>query len=466
MNNVYIKNTVDSYQNNEFDPSRIYPELKEITINMESDKTIYNDFRTLLINMKLDEEQIGTEKWNPFREFINQGDNVLIKPNLVMHKNEVGSIDCMITNFSLIRPVIDYTILALNGTGSIIVGDAPVQDCDFEKLKEINHIEKNINLYKSIFENIKLMDFRKNQNKDIECVTVKIDEKSSFSELDEVDKEYSITNYNLKLMNAHHVGKTHEYIIPKDILEADVIINMPKPKTHRKAGITACMKNFVGINGNKECLPHHRTGGPRKNGDEFPENNILKNIYSWLSKYTYKHNYVINFSRRCLSFILGKTGKGRFREGSWYGNDTIWRTILDLNKLILYTNKQGILKDTIQRKIFNVADMIISGEKEGPLLPSDKKVGLIVAGCNQLNMDYIITQIMGFLPAKIKYINNGYQLEELKISDSKQFVTIDEEGIVDNIQKYNKHFKATDGWREYLEDNEKKQRIDNQNSNC
>ncbi len=450
-NDVYIKNTVDNYKNEEFNPSELYEELKDININIKSDKTIYDDFRQLLINMKLDEKNIGTNKWNPFKEFICVENNVLIKPNLVMHKNNVGTIDCMITNFSLIRPVIDYTILALKGTGSIIVGDAPVQDCDFEQLKLINDLEKNINLYKHIYKNIKLIDFRKNQNESIMCVTVKLNENSSFSELNNMNKEYSITNYDLKLMNAHHTGKTHEYIIPCDVLNSDVIINMPKPKTHRKAGITACMKNFVGINGNKECLPHHRTGGPNKNGDEFPENNFLKNIYSWLSKYTYKHNKFINLIRKCVSFILGKTNKGRFREGSWYGNDTIWRTILDLNKLIVYTDKKGILTDNVQRKIFNVADMIVSGEKEGPLLPSDKKVGLIVAGFNSLNNDHIITQIMGFSPSKIKYIENGYKLQKLKISNSIDFNVLDENGIVKDIKKYNKHFKATDGWKDYLE---------------
>lgn len=449
--NVYIKNTVDHYKYEKFNPSELYPELKNIKINIKSDKTIYDDFRTLLINMKLDEKNIGTDKWNPFKEFICEGNNVLIKPNLVMHKNEVGTIDCMITNFSLIRPVIDYTILALKDTGSIIVGDAPVQDCNFEKLKLINNLEENIKLYKHIYKNIKLVDFRKNQNESIECVTVKLNDKSSFSELDDINKEYSITNYDLKLMNMHHTGKIHEYIVPKDVLNADVIINMPKPKTHRKAGMTACMKNFVGINGNKECLPHHRTGGPNKNGDEFPENSLLKNIFSWLSKYSYKHNPIINFIRKCVSFIMSKMGKGRYREGSWYGNDTIWRTILDLNKLIIYTDKKGNLTDTNQRKIFNIADMIISGEKEGPLLPSDKKVGLIVAGFNQLNNDYIITQIMGFSPSKIKYIENGYELEKLKISNGITFDVFDENGIVKDIEKYNKHFKATDGWKDYLE---------------
>ena len=293
------------------------------------------------------------------------------------------------------------------------------------------------------------MDFRKNQNPDLECKLVQVNQDSSFYELENIKKEYSITNYDLKLMNSHHKDGKHEYIIPKVILNADVIINVPKPKTHRKAGMTGCMKNFVGINGNKECLPHHRSGGPKHNGDEFPENSMIKNCYSFVSKYTYKKNGFINFIRRILSYLLKITNKNRYKEGSWYGNDTIWRTILDLNKIIIYSDKNGKLTDKRQRIIFNIADMVISGEKEGPLLPTDKKVGLLVASFNQLNMDDVITKIMGFDSEKIKYIKNGYKLKKFSISDCK-FNVYDENGIIKNLNKYNKNFQATDGWIDYL----------------
>ncbi|MFR5984215.1 MAG: DUF362 domain-containing protein [Bacilli bacterium] len=67
-------------------------------------------------------------------------------------------------------------------------------------------------------------------------------------------KKYAITNYNLKYMHSHHCQGKHEYLISKDILDADVIINVPKPKCHRKAGITASMKNFVGVNSKKRVF--------------------------------------------------------------------------------------------------------------------------------------------------------------------------------------------------------------------
>ncbi len=456
-NNVYLKNTkLSRYENSIiFNPSSRYKE--GLNINIESDEKIYNEFRNLLIDMKLDSKNIGTKEWNPFKDFIKPGNNVLIKPNLVKHENacDDGDTDSLITNFSLIRPVIDYTILALKKTGKIIVGDAPVQECNFEEVIKINNLKNSIEKYQKKGYNIELIDFRKNSNTSLECVEVSLNQDSSLVEVDKYADKYAITNYNLKYMHEHHHDGVHQYLIPQDVLNADVIINMPKPKTHRKAGITACMKNFVGINAKKEYLPHHRNGSIHNHGDEYPENSILKNLQSKVKNYTYLHNRIISFLNSSLHYLAKKTSKKKYFEGSWYGNDTIWRTILDINKIILYADKNGKLTNKKQRIIFNVADMIVSGEKEGPLIPSNKKVGLILASFNQLNMDKIICQVMGFNPSKIKYIENGYKLSKYTIANKNEFNLYSESKIVD-VNKYNKHFIPTDGWKDYLIEEENK----------
>ena len=72
------------------------------------------------------------------------------------------------------------------------------------------------------------------------------------------------------------------YLLPASILKADVFINLPKLKTHRKAGITGAMKNLVGINGSKDWLPHH-TAGPREDGgDEYLHRSARKRLVSYL----------------------------------------------------------------------------------------------------------------------------------------------------------------------------------------
>lgn len=450
QNDVFIKDVkIYEYQVENFNPSKIYPE--GIDISLKSDSKIYDQVRTILHDMGLDKKNYGSKDWNPFGDFIKTENKVVIKPNLVHHINACidGNTDSLITNFSIIRPLIDYTLLALKGTGSLIVGDAPVQECDFASVIKLNHLEESIRKYNKQGYVVELMDFRKNNNEDLECQIVSMGKNSAFVEVDEYDKKYAITNYNLKYMHEHHHDGIHEYLVPKCVLEADVIINVPKPKTHRKAGMTACMKNFVGINGKKEYLPHHRNGNIHHNGDEFPERSLLKSMQSKVKNYTYTKNSFVLFFNRGLGFMMRKLHKDKFREGSWYGNDTIWRTIIDINKLILYADKQGHLTNQKQRIIFNFADMIVSGEKEGPLLPTNKKVGMMVASFNQLNMDKTICSIMGFEPNKIKYIVNGYKLKDHTIAlDNFKIYTGDK--VVKDVNVYNKHFEATEGWRDYL----------------
>ena len=43
---------------------------------------------------------------------------------------------------------------------------------------------------------------------------------------------------------------------------------------------------------------------------------------------------------------------------------------MDLNKILFYADKNGHIHDEIQRKTLNIGDMIISGEKEGPVAVS------------------------------------------------------------------------------------------------
>lgn len=449
-NGVYTYDTKhQEYNFNNFNTATEYPE--GLNLDIASDKNIYDSFRTLLYEMGLDKKNYGKPTWNPFSEFIKLNDKVVIKPNLVNHINGIleNGTDCLITNFSILRPIIDYTIIALKGTGSIIVGDAPVQGCIFEEVTKLYGLKDAIKIYNSNGYNIKLKDFRKNDNLNVECILVNLGADSSLVDVDKYAKKYAITNYNLKEMHKHHSKGKHEYLIAKDVLEADVLINVPKPKSHRKAGMTACMKNFVGINAKKEYLPHHRNGSIAFNGDEYPEKSVIKKMWSITKNYTYTKNKIIMFFLKLLDFAQLVLKKNRYKEGSWYGNDTIWRTILDINKIVLYADKNGKITNKKQRTIFNVADMIICGEKEGPLLPSPKKVGYLIASFNQLNMDKTISNIMGFDENKIKYIKNGYELKKYKISDDKKFIVWKKEKKI-NPKELNKNFKASDGWKDYL----------------
>ena len=94
---------------------------------------VYEELRNWLFEMNSDRDNFNTMKWNPFKELIKPGDMVVLKPNMVMHKNGLSqfSTDCMITHGSIIRAILDYVYIALKGNGKIIIADAPLQKCGF-----------------------------------------------------------------------------------------------------------------------------------------------------------------------------------------------------------------------------------------------------------------------------------------------------------------------------------------------
>ena len=50
------------------------------------------------------------------------------------------------------------------------------------------------------------------------------------------------------------------------------------------------------------------------------------------------------------------------RNGSWHGNDTIWRAVVDLNKILLYADGEGVMRDTPQRRYYAIVDGVVAGE--------------------------------------------------------------------------------------------------------
>ena len=56
------------------------------------------------------------------------------------------------------------------------------------------------------------------------------------------------------------------------------------------------------------------------------------------------------------------------------------------------------------RKVLIVGDLVVSGEKEGPVYPSPKNVGIICTSDNPIYFDEVVAAIMGFDSNKIPTI--------------------------------------------------------------
>ena len=188
-------------------------------------------------------------------------------------------------------------------------------------------------------------------------------------------KGYFGADYNLQETNIAHSGGHHKYKVSRSVITADVFINLPKMKTHKKAGITCSLKNLVGINTYKNWLPHHSEGTPDEGGDQFSQTSLknkaetvlLKKFTSYLWSHPQMGKWLVPV--KGLGRVLFGDTRDTVRSGNWYGNDTIWRMILDLNKLLLYANPDGSLRNDAfgnRKRYISIVDGIIAGEGNGP----------------------------------------------------------------------------------------------------
>ena len=474
MQDLLISDKVSIYQNENveqyftvppFHPSQNYPEyiFGEEYISHEKNET-YDMVREALILLELDKENIGKVEWNPLREWITPGDTVVLKPNFVLDKHyEGGMLECVITQPDVIRAVFDYAYIALKGSGKIIIADAPQCNCDFENLKEKTHVESIIKFYKENTNiEVDLRDLRQTQynynsmgylqsdSRDDLCgdeegyYVVNLGNDSEFFCSANEERIYG-ADYDRNETLMHHKGSTHEYCVSGTIMNADVVICMPKMKVHRKAGVTLNLKNLIGINGNKNYLPHFRIGIKQDGGDEYMSLTNLQKKEQYIHRFFIEKmrvnpnklkdiiSVIENFFHIIWRKVLYKnTPQNLICGGDWHGNDTIWRTILDLNKILIYCNRDGVLCDTPQRKFISVVDGIIGGENEGPLVPTPKKTGIIAIGFNPLVVDSVLARLMGFDIMKIPKLYHAFRIKKYPISNVKY----EDIKIVSNKQKY------------------------------
>lgn len=447
----------------------------------KDERLIYQRVEHALFELGLDAENYGTEGWNPFKEVIKAGDNVVIKPNLVLHINgKSEDIDAVVCHASMMRPVVDYALLALNGTGKLVIADAPMGNANFEKVIERNGVKQLAEEYKKKGIDIEVRDLRgfyyptgfftsvrEQKEGDPEGLSeVVLGEESYLSNLPRLDLLYG-SDFNRSFIVDKHKDGMHKYKVSNTILHADVIISMPKLKTHQKTGITVNLKNLVGINGDKNYLAHYRVGSPKEGGDEYPYSaNPLMLLYRWLWKVSrdvfLKRNtmwgrYVYYYFFRIIMAVIRHiyilfTGKHVVEKGGWYGNDTCWRMCLDLNYILRYADKRGKITKSQQRQYICIVDGIIAGDEDGPLCPTPNKAGVIMASNNPYYADYVSAHIMGFDPMSvpyIKYCQMGGRLPELDFD--KMDVVSKQEGKEVDFRNVNLHFKPQAGWEGYME---------------
>jgi len=472
-----------SYPNQSpFHPDQIYPELTGLGYTeTDSSNHLYSNVRTVLEDLGLDAGRRGMSDWNPFSDFIREGDRVLIKPNLVLHHNKGREdIDAVVTHASVIRPVVDYVLLALKGTGAVIIGDAPHGDADFEAIVEYNGLRALAQWYQQRGVSTELRDLRQyvypngfsksicqRVDRDPEGYTlVDIGVASQLDGQPHLDRLYG-SDYNRKQIVQQHVGRHHKYLIAATVLNSDVVISVPKLKTHKKTGITINLKNLVGINGDKNYLAHYRIGSPSQGGDEYPDtaNLLLLILRAWgrfsrdilmapNKQYLREVYRVLRLPFYGLRLLYKSIWKRAIWEaGDWHGNDTCWRMCLDLNCILRFADATGALHDTPQRRYFCLVDGIVSGEGDGPMNPDPKRCGVIAAGHDPYQTDYICALLMGFDPEKIKLLSESSKDSKVGFSPKDLQVRCRKDGREVRYESINFKFRPHHAWEGAIERN-------------
>ncbi len=463
-------------------PGEFYPEYP-FGDSSRIQNPVYKAVRNHLFNLGLDEKNFGSHIWNPFKKFELINKAIVIKPNWVIHFHPAGDdIWSVITHPSFIRVVLDYIYIATLGKCHITIGDSPVQSADFNKIIEICRMKELQEYFRDKGMNIFLEDFRLDQamcgrngliNKIVtlsndlkKCRMINLFSNSLHSENDFKYKRYRVTNYNKRKMINHHYPNNHQYLISSTVLKSSFVVNIPKMKTHHKAGVSLSLKNMVGICCSKDWLPHHLRGPKAMGFDEYENRSFLNWFATFFIEmaelYGYggiqKHLIIISRILLKIQKIIAQLSNKRYdTEGSWFGNDTIWRTCLDINRIMFFADEKGNMVDSsYKKKYLTLIDGIVGGEKESPLKPTPIASRFTVAAFNPTVADYITAMAMGLDPLRIPIIRNSMSIKKFPIfNSSADKITVRSSNKSLDAQlgrtKVIKKFEPSSGWKNCIE---------------
>lgn len=424
-----------------FHPGTTYPELAELlgeSARGGIPNTAYQAVRNALLGADLDADHFGTSDWNPLGALVAAGSHIVLKPNFIRHWNPLpeGTVESVVTHGSVLRAITDYALLAAGPTGRVTVAEAPQMDCNWTEIRKIAGLDELVSHCASIGRALEIIDLRREwvvfENGiivDRESLpgdpagyrVVALGERSFFNGSGLDPQRMRGADYDPGPTSAHHSGGRNDYLLSETVLSADLVVNLPKVKTHKKTGVTLSQKNLVGINGDKNWLPHHCIGSATEGGDEYPGR-------AWLDRARSRATEVarpmlqkgvglklFQLARRAES---ATRGDDFIRAGNWHGNQTTWRMCLDLNRCFQYSNAAGFHDeaDAPVRAALHVLDGIVAGDDNGPLAPRSKPLGAVIASTDPVAADLVAVRLMGFDEARLPMLREAMSAEDLPIT--------------------------------------------------
>lgn len=372
---------------------------------------------------------------------------VLVKPNWVRH--DEAPRNATTTHASVIRPVVDYAIAAFGGQVEVIVADVPIQSADLDRIWQDNGTAALVEHYRREHPGVRFLDLRRERaivdpsgfklsrvplaGDPIGYREVHLGVDSNLEEISGPGVEFSVADYEPGLASCQHRRGDHRYLIAGTVLASQLVFNVAKLKTHSKAGMTGCMKNLIGINGEKGWIPHYRKGAPAVGGDEYPDavrrvmrtKEIVRQLVEGRHRRAYK--FLRSGWRKYRALREMPSGTRLSGGGAWPGNDTIWRPVLDLVRVLRYADTDGIMRTSPSRGHICIMDGIVAGEGEGPLDATPRDAGTILCSLDPLATDIVASTYLGFDWSQIPQLRHG--LAQRGWLDPTEWVVLDGEAL-------------------------------------
>ena len=425
-----------------FSPDESYPEYGLGALAPDGTNPVYEAVRRLFVRADLDAQRFGSAQWNPLAALIRPGETVVLKPNLVKeaHPRDPDGWQYVMTHGSVIRVVADYVFKAVGPSGRVIVADAPQTDSSFVEISRVLGLDTIEAFYRGRGLHLEVLDLRNEEWTSRGGVIVHrrplVGDPRGGVAFDLADDSefvghrgegrYYGADYDSEVVNYHHSSGRHEYLLSRTVMEADVVFSLPKLKTHKKAGVTSTLKNLVGVNADKNWLPHHTEGPRGSSGDESPDQSWRHRVEragaSRLRSLAVRVPGVgvrlLGVARRQGTLVFGDTDSV-VRSGNWWGNDTVWRMCLD-NKIVLYGKPDGSIgpdRPTMRRRHYSLVDGVLAGEGGGPLNPDPLPAGILMFGTNAAAVDAAATVLMGFDPDRVPIIRQAFLVKSYTLVD-------------------------------------------------
>ena len=457
-----------------FSPDEHFPEYAHDHIS-RSGNSIYRAVRQCFAQANLDRENYNTPSWNPLRALIPPGSRVFVLCNFAnqrRHDELVPNFQSRCTHGSVLRALLDYVLLAVGENGSVSFGNAPTQFGHWESVLKDTGAQSVLDFYRSNGVPVKAVDLRLyvsvrnrlgaitsvERRNESDGIRVRLDSDSLFTELDSKPSvRYRIMNYSPAHVESFHSPGSHSYVVNRHILESDVILSVPKFKTHEKVGISSALKGFVGTVGHKDSLPHHRYGPPEVGGDEFPQDptgllRVLSALHEGVqtTKPDSESGKLARMTYTAVRRLMRPLSEGQ--DGGWWGNDTAWRMVLDLVRIATYANLAGEMQSVPLRRQLAFIDGILGGEGEGPAYTTAVNSGVLMFSDNLVALDWVNAILMGFDPEQIPLLREACRIPKYPLTSCD----LDDENIIHNgrltsaskfIQLEKHHFEPPPGWK-------------------